>query len=658
MLPSVAPTHPVFQLSPRVQLDARLFVAGSWWCLDAQNRRVPGVVAASLDAALGLIGQGAVATVVGRLVPGVVVVDVDVDGVAGWAIAEHVCAWADRNAVWRLLRPSGGADGRAHVFLAGGNLEDLPDFVASLRDSYGVPSSMVDVRREVRPLSAPHRTGVDTAPLGDVRAAQQALVATLMDAAIAAPSPLPVDDRADVALMPVRRRTRRDLPREWSTYLLTGVAPAFQEGADSSRSAVEHVATVRMVQAGWTAPEAWATIQAAHPEAMQRARESYRRWVRTAWNTAVRRDDAHQPVPTPNDPVAEAVLAARCALLEVAWTLPPKARPGLLTVGHAVLDRMERTNCLRVPVPERNLVLDTGVADRRTIRTQLRRLHAGGVGRLYKDSFVPARHSSSYEFEIPSLADGVSIIDPPSFHTPYAHIHPSSLHGPRHTWTTLRHLPATPTPPTELAQLCLLTDSPTSTATPRQLRTLLQGLHTLQREGLAACTADGLWHRTLAPIPRELLLLDQQQRAPLRATVQAERAAWRSGSSWSRARAAAVKVDRARQRQWWGSLSETERAHRRQEWSEKFAGLSLVDQERVKAHLAQRDQISGVAPDDRRRAWLASLAEGEFAARSQQRAAWFEGLPDPLKIAHATAWARDRARVAQSRLATTSVRRQ
>ena len=60
---------------------------------------------------------------------------------------------------------------------------------------------------------------------------------------------------------------------------------------------------------------------------------------------------------------------------------------------------MERAGVLQVPVPERDLVADTGIADRRTIRVQLGRLH-GAVGLLHTETFTPANPRSSYEFEM------------------------------------------------------------------------------------------------------------------------------------------------------------------------------------------------------------------------------------------------------------------
>ena len=164
------------------QLDEVLFASGGWFALSAGNERVPGVVVASLGAGLGLVGQGPVASLVGRLQPGFRVVDVDVEGLRGHAIAEEVAGWARGRGLWVLVRPSGGADGRTHVFVAvADHLNDLEEFVGEVRAAYGVGRSRVDVRVMVRPLSAPHRSGVETRPLGSVSAALADLLVEIFE---------------------------------------------------------------------------------------------------------------------------------------------------------------------------------------------------------------------------------------------------------------------------------------------------------------------------------------------------------------------------------------------------------------------------------------------------------------------------------------------
>src|SRR5690606_14220475 len=115
--------------------------------------------------------------------------------------------------------------------------------------------------------------------------------------------------------------------------------------------------------------------------------------------------------------VVHAVLAGRSLLEDLQWTLPPRQRATLLLVGHALLDRVARTGTHRIPCPERDLVLDTGIADRKTIRATLRLLD-GRLGTLHRDSFKETeRDSSSFEFEVNTAPDpGVRQIPPPAFH--------------------------------------------------------------------------------------------------------------------------------------------------------------------------------------------------------------------------------------------------
>jgi len=389
------------------QLDEVLFRPGGWFALSAGNQRVPGVVVPSLSAGLGLVGQGDVASLVGRLRPGFRVVDVDVEGLVGHAVAEEVAGWCRGRGLWVLVRPSGGADGRAHVFVAVMELlEELEGFVAGLRSAYGVGRTRVEVREMVRPLSAPHRTGTETRPLGALAPALAALLRQTRPEARSTGG-----DRGRgravgpvVALVP-RRRPHTELPAAWRVFLETGRRPELVEveGKDYSRSTFEAIATASMVRAGWSVQEAWAAIVSAHPLAMDHARRSRDRWVRYVWNRAVESDAASTPPAVRADPLIDAaVAAARERLRALAWTTPVRQRIALLRVGHTVLDRLHRAGSLRVPVPERDLVLDTGIRDRTTIRTQLRRLN-GTVGLLDTTAFHPGagrRDSSSFEFVI------------------------------------------------------------------------------------------------------------------------------------------------------------------------------------------------------------------------------------------------------------------
>lgn len=224
------------------------------------------------------------------------------------------------------------------------------------------------------------------------------------------------------AAIPIRRRHRTDLPGPWRDYLAHGALPLIRvDDPEHPRSNYEATATAVLLRHGYDADEAWRTIQAAHPSAFTKTRkQGHSWWVKYVWNKAVADDDTFIPVGTAQiDPaLAGAIHAAQDALEDLAWRLPARQRPALLLVGHAVLDRMSRVGALRVPVPERDLVLDTGLSDRKTIRAQLRLLH-GPLGTLHTEVWDPIhkRDTSSFEFEVPPV-EGVGEIPHLAFTPP------------------------------------------------------------------------------------------------------------------------------------------------------------------------------------------------------------------------------------------------
>jgi len=630
-------------------LDEVLFAPGGWFALSAGNERVPGVVVASLAAGLGLIGQGRVVSLVGRLRDGFRVVDVDVEGLRGHAIAEEVAGWCRGRGLWVLLRPSGGADGRTHVFVGvGDQMSELEEFVAGVRAAYGVGRSRVDVRVMVRPLSAPHRTGVETRPLGSVRAALSDLIrqAPLLSLS-RSPAPLSRPAASSVPLVPLvpRRRRHEALPAAWQVFLATGVRPEVEQvaGKDYSRSTFEAMATAAMVRAGWSVQEAWAAIVGAHALAMDHARRSQERWVRHVWNRAVEADNAITgPTRGPDPEVALAVAAARERLRGFAWSIPSRQRVALLRVGHAVLDRMERTNRLRVPVPERDLVLDTGITDRTTIRTQLRRLN-GRVGVLDTTAFTPAqRASSSFEFEIPvpeSGVGGMPEIPPPCSHTPLAARLPLGV--PALGWLIARTLASDPDREwgtEELIGECQLVDRIGMPASSKRIRAVREVLTVLARAGVTACTASGSW--VFVPEPVADLRDRDESWSEVVEQVASERAAYRTGvgRGWQVARAAAIKADRARQDGWWAGLGPGERAARQTRYAARFAALSVEEQYRFKTVAAHRASAAGMAPAARHQRWIYAMDPEELAEVAMERAVRFAALPQPLQVAYARAW--------------------
>ncbi|MHA6752179.1 hypothetical protein ACX31A_15120 [Dermacoccus nishinomiyaensis] len=419
-----------------------MFEPRAFFALDVANRRVPGVPVASLEQGHDLIAQrGRVTTIVGRLRPDFTAVDVDVAGVQGEAITEAIAAWCDRLSIWHLVRPSGGAPGRHHVILRPGEHRDaLAEMVADLRVRWQASATMIDLRTALRPLSAPHRRGGWTAPYQPARAllvlgdsngitAFDGVATTRLQARSrgitqrewATPAPR----------TPRRTYPRRPLPAKWQTYLATGRKPAWSKAhsptTDTSRSTYELMCTAAMLRAGMSHDEAWRAIETAHPDAMTRSRASWPRWVRAVWNITVKSDDDFAPVPRVDEPILQATQEARDRLRTFAWTLEMRERVSMLTVAAVLLRRIERDGVLRVPCPERDLVLDTGIASRTTIRAALRRLH-GVLGTLHTDTVdITKRASTSFEFEIPLASGVVRDIAPPSFHIPLAATLPGDL---------------------------------------------------------------------------------------------------------------------------------------------------------------------------------------------------------------------------------------
>lgn len=645
-LPRAATTRSTSPLPVCRDLDTLLFTDDAWFAIDAHNQRVPRVQIPTLQEGLALLGQGDVATLVGRLRPGVAAIDIDVAGVTGDAITEQIAAWCRASRLWHLVRPSGGADGHHHVFIAGADPAAVVDMVATVRERWRVSPKRVDLRTSIRPLSAPHRHHDPTAglercaPLGNLAEARRTFPRLVEGEPARAPR------AARDEALPNQRDTRhqRPLPGPWETYLATGAAPRIG-GDDQSRSAVELVCTGHMVRAGHTADTAWARIVQAHPSAMSRAKESKTRWLRYAWNRAVERDNQHRAHSRTHDPVvAAAVHAARKRLSDLAWATTPRARPTVLLVGHVLLDRALRASTLKVPCAERDLVLDTGIRDRKTIRKTLALLD-GTVGDLHRCFDPGRRRRSSHEFSIEtSTSEGVSEIPPPCVTHPHAQAGPTqpwlALPRPAHAlWRALAATHGTPQTLTAVTQAAHMTDTPTADPTPSQLRSAQTALRQLQAVGLAHCSASGDWTVGLDwSKPHSDNAIDAQ--LALVETIQQERADYRRGqsSTWEADRAAALKQARARQKAWWNGLPAAERAQRRTLRAREFAALTVHQQRTAKATWATRRTAAGEDEAQRHDDWLSAQEPDRLVAESIRRAHDFRTLPPPLQAATVRAW--------------------
>ena len=641
-----------------VRLDELLWVPGSLRILNADNVPLRGVYPGSVRDGLALIGQGSAAALMGTLRPGIRAVDVDLDDPLASRARDGVLAWAAERGYATLVRPSGKA-GHVHVLIAGLAPDDvtLDRLCAQLRSELRVGAyDRIDPRRSrtLRTLMSPHRHGLPVGPIvGDLEAftaaAAAATAAMAAHGSLGSPRSAGLAGWADVedaALVP-RPRSHRQLPGHVAAYMATGKVWPLRAGADTSKSTYEAIATASMVRAGWTVEEAWAAIVTAHPSAMVRARGrgGRRRWTRHVWNRAVV-DNADRGAVEPIDPELVADLAAaRGRLDRAAAALGPRARFAPLLVGDTILERVARTREARVPVPERDLQVDTGL-DRKTVRRALRLLHGAGVIALDTtclDRRRVGRATTSYEAVLPTRGTDeeptpaetlVWEIPPPSRHTPglWGHL-PRSAHRAHRTLLLSPGLPVD-----ELAPAALLTTGPSPTV--QELRTAAAGLRALAVAGLAVCDVEGRWSATRTRATLDIEQAAARERAERLDVVRAERAAYRAagGTEWDIARAAAIKGQWAREVAWWTGLPEDERSRRRAHWQDRYQRLSISEQMQVNHELARRRASVGVDEREHHHAWIMQWSDEAWAERAAIRAAAHRARPGPVQHAQRAAW--------------------
>lgn len=673
-------------------LDEHLFNPhpSAWLVIDAGNSKVSDASVTSLRSGLAALGRGRIAAVVGRTRHGVQVVDVDVNGGLGTFIAHEVAGWLHARGCWALVRPSGGAEGRHHVFLAhaarpdtGGRQTGLPAALrAYLRDLAGelkVPASALDLRDAVRPLSSPHRLGQHPMPCQDPDEALADLQRVLPTSPV--PSPVRRTDRerlpgqpgnadaaadAAAALVPLPRAGRALLP-QWATYLRTGRPPADDAGvrADggATRSLTEAGLTLELVWAGYRVEEAWGVITTAHPRAMRKARSQGRTWwVRYVWNTAVTDSIAFNTHPRTTrldqaapPELAAAVDLARQALSALAWSLPARQRPSVLLVAHRILDRVLLARTARVPCPERDLVLDTGLASRRTVRAALGVLD-GRIGRLHTDCLSRSdRESTSYEFEVDeAVVTGWLENAPPVASHPPPRIPPPPV--PPGLWVVLPRsshslwralLASTQAVRIEhLATLATLTETPAHDLTRQKQRTMTHALEALRAAGLVDVDGDGGWSSSHRPCDPGLLARAATAHEEQRTQVEAERAAYRApaAATWSSGRARAMKAQLARQKGWWDNLDPEERAGRLARRRLAFDQLPLAAQATLKADLAQRRAAAGHLEREHHATWLAELSPDAYLHRTLERQERFRRRSPAARALAVATWETHRQR--------------
>lgn len=679
-------------------LDEHLFNpdASQWLAIDAGNQAVPRAVVPTLEDGLELVGRGRVAALVGHLRDGAGVVDIDVPGPLGDFLAAEVADWLRRRDCWVLERPSGGARGRYHIFFAhpdfhyapaatrSGFAADVSGFLGALAVDVKVPRHELDLRDAVRPLSSPHRHGAITAPKGDLREALRGL--KRLFAARPEPSQLrprtkartstsgqsigpgtPSSTGASTALViPLAlHRWKRQLRAEWRHYLLTGQVPPGCWAAGSTRtrdavtvdrSLVEAACTRELVWAIGNPETAWRIIRESHPAAMTKAKHhGYSWWIAYVWNASVRSAETlttavtkPQRVSPPPAAVVDAVAAARQDLERLKWTVPARQRATLLLVGHQLLDRVLRARDLRVPCPERDLQLDCGLGDRKTIRAALARLN-GQIGTLHTDCLSPVnRDCTSYEFEINLAPSGHAREIPPPVFDPPPTARGLWLTLPRSSHSLWRTLLATSTPMhlDDLVVKAGLVESVGDQPSRSQRSTVKAALVALAKAGLVRVDEGGRWQAASRPVAVRV----EQDAATMYARqlegIEAERAAYRAGaaSSWTAGRARAMKLARAREKAWWTNLERSERAARATAKRLEFDQMSITDQATLKARLAERRIRTGIDEHETHQAWLHGLSGDEYVARSLHRRQRFECLSPAERGASVAAWERHRQR--------------
>jgi hypothetical protein len=673
-------------------LDEHLFNPdpSQWLAIGTDNSAVAKAVVTSLVDGLELVGKGRVAALVGHLRDGAGVVDIDVPGGFGNFLAAEVADWLRRRGCWVLERPSGGAKGRWHIFFAHrdyryapagqrtGLAAEVSDYLLALAADVKVPRSELDLRDAVRPLSSQHRYGAVTRPRGDLREALRSLRRVLPGQ----PEPTPLRPRRKVKphhatktageaggsalVVPLLlQRWKRALRPQWRQYLLNGEIPGGSWAADPTktrdaveidRSLVEASCTRELVWAIGDPEIAWRIIRESHPTAMTKAKhQGHSWWISYVWNELVRSasefnttTDKPRQVEAPPAEVVDAVATARVELGRLMWTVPARQRAALLLVGHHLLDRALREGRLRVPCPERDLLLDTGLGDRKTIRAALARLN-GRLGTLHTDCLsLTERDSTSYEFEINEAPDGEGrqipppVLDPPPTPRGLWRTLPRPCHS---LWRTLLTSPG----PTDLADLAVkagLVEAATDELSKSQRTTTKAALVALSKAGLARVDEHGCW--TAATRPRSVQVEQDASAAYARQleTVEAERAAYRAGttSSWTAGRARAIKAAKSREKGWWDNLSPAARAARTAAKRLEFDQMSISEQAAHKARLAERRIRAGLDELDQYQTWLHTIPADEYVARSLDRKQRFQDLSPAERGASVAAWDRHRLR--------------
>ncbi|HRI97001.1 MAG TPA: hypothetical protein PLZ93_15410, partial [Nocardioides sp.] len=203
--------------------------------------------------------------------------------------------------------------------------------------------------------------------------------------------------------------------------------------------------------------------------------------------------------------------------------------------------------------------------------------------------------------------------------------------------------------PADLADLGVkagLVETSTDVLSKSQRATAKSALVALAKAGMVKVDEYGRWQA--ATRPRSLQVEQEAAAAYARQleAVEAERAAYRAGttSSWTSGRARAIKAAKAREKAWWDNLSPAARVERAMAKRLEFDQMSITQQAKLKAELAERRIRAGVDELDAYCAWLRNLPADEYVARSVERKARFQGLSPAERGASIAAWDNHRRR--------------
>ncbi len=525
-------------------VDDQLFV-GPFVLIDRENQSAGSApTRAAADAA---VRHGTAATFAARIRDDVLAVDLDLpdrwSGLANY-IVEELTGWAGRRHLVCMSRLSGGGAGRWHVYItgAGGNVLSEPtraefrQLLDLIREERRLEPRQLEIRRIIRPLTAPHRRNGDAAkPPTDLR--------TFAEAVSTLPKPRthsrrdrpPQDTRPRPAAATIDSRAR------------TTIEKAVRD-ATGDRSLDEFVLTRDLVNRGTSLETAWASVVSLGGKSAERGLQWWRQHIWGKVQAAPTR-----PAPTPTVDLSQLIVPTVAALRPRLLTLDRRQQHSIETVCWVVLERLQEHSGDRLPLSERDLELTTGLT-RRTARHALEWLEEAGV----LDHRRGPRRDDAKEWALgPSAQEALNA--PPRL-TPTARSWAPGCPPGTASHALDAHLPPA------------LRRAPEQSTRQRALRSA-RAAACDDRQLLACLAPPG--PPTAPPEPARQLEARRNDQATWtrclhRVTVERDefytrlrRARMARDQAWQLERQLAFERDHARHRRWWLALSATDREHRR-----------------------------------------------------------------------------------------------